>query len=104
VQTTGSLPEQLPAWQVSVWVQPSPSSQAEPSGFCGFEQFPVAGLQVPASWQESWGVHTTGFSPAQIPIWQVSVWVHKLPSLQDVPSGNSGSEQIPVAGLQVPTS
>ena len=35
------------------------------------------------------------------PDWHVSVCVHKLPSLHDVPSGLLGFEQ-PVAGLHVP--
>jgi len=50
VQLTGFDPVQSPAWQVSVWVQALPSLQAVPSGFAGFEQMPLAGLQVPATW------------------------------------------------------
>src|SRR5437867_1825743 len=50
VQTTGLVPVQPPPWQVSVWVQASPSLQAAPSGFAGFEQTPVAGSHVPALW------------------------------------------------------
>ena len=49
VQTTGLLPVQLPAWQLSVCVQASPSLQPVPLGFEGLEQTPVALLQVPAS-------------------------------------------------------
>jgi hypothetical protein len=33
----------------------------------------------------------------------VSFWVQALPSLQAVPLGKAGLEQVPVAGLQVPT-
>ena len=49
-QITGSLPVHVPAWQVSVWVQASPSSQAEPSALLGVEQMPLVGSQVPATW------------------------------------------------------
>jgi hypothetical protein len=55
VQTTGLLPVQTPAWQVSVTVQAFPSSQAVPSGLAGLEQGPMAVLQVPASWHWSDG-------------------------------------------------
>jgi hypothetical protein len=50
VQTTGLLPVQTPAWQVSVWVQASPSSQGVLFAFGGLEHCPVAGLHVPAVW------------------------------------------------------
>src|SRR5216110_130053 len=50
VQTTGFLPLQAPARQVSVWVQASPSSQALPFAVAGLEQVPLAGSQTPASW------------------------------------------------------
>jgi hypothetical protein len=43
-------PLQTPAWQVSAVVHTEPSSQAVPSGLVGFEQWPVPGSQVPASW------------------------------------------------------
>jgi hypothetical protein len=43
-------PVQVPAWQVSLWVQALPSLQAAPLGAFGLEQVPVAGLQVPATW------------------------------------------------------
>src|SRR5436190_1273760 len=49
-QTTGFVPVQLPPWQVSAWVQASPSLQAVPSGLAGFEQTPLAGSHVPALW------------------------------------------------------
>src|SRR3972149_4776397 len=95
---------QTPTWQVSVCVQRSPSLQAAPSGFGGSEQTPVAGLQVPASWHWSLAVQTTGFKPTQVPRWRVSAWVRRSESLQVAPSGLGGSEQTPVAGLQVPAS
>jgi hypothetical protein len=43
-------------------------------------------------------------APLQTPAWQVSVCEQALPSLQVAPSAFAGSEQIPVAGLQVPGS
>src|SRR6185295_12881324 len=104
VQTTGFAPVQTPAPQVSVCVHASESSQAVPSGSWGFEQRPVAPLQVPGAWHESLGVHTTGFAPVQTPVAQVSVCVQALKSLQAVPFGFCGFEQMPVAGLQLPAS
>ena len=49
-QVTGFMPEQVPPWQVSVWVQALPSSQVAPSGLAGFEHSPVAGSQLPMVW------------------------------------------------------
>ena len=80
----------------------SPSLQDVPSGLGGLEHIPVDGLQVPTLWHWSEAVQTTGLAPVQVPDWQVSVWVHKSPSLQGVPLALGGSEQTPVDGLQVP--
>src|SRR3989442_625567 len=49
-QGRGIVPVHAPARQVTDSVQALPSLQAAPSGFAGWEQAPVAGLQVPASW------------------------------------------------------
>ena len=57
------------------------------SSLAGLEQVPVAGLHVPASWHWSLAVQTTGFEPVHVPLWQVSVCVQALPSLQVVPFG-----------------
>jgi len=65
-------------------------------------QVPVAGSQVPAVWHWSEAVHTTGFAPTQAPAAQASVCVHRLPSVQGVPSAWAGLVQAPVAGSQVP--
>jgi hypothetical protein len=81
-QTTGFAPVHAPLWQVSVCVQALPSLQLSPFAFAGFEQTPVDGLQVPASWHWSDAVQTTGFVPVQVPFWQVSVCVHALASSQ----------------------
>jgi hypothetical protein len=48
--TTPLTPTQMPAWQVSVWVQEFPSLQLEPLAFAGFVQAPVPGWQTPGSW------------------------------------------------------
>ena len=93
---------QLPDWQVSVWVHRFESSHEVPLGFCGFVQFPVPGLQIPASWHWSSGVQVIGFEPEQLPDWQVSVCVHRFESLQAVPFGFCGFEQLPVPELQMP--
>src|SRR5436190_1299577 len=66
VHTTGFPPTQAPAWQVSVCVQALPSSHDAPSSLAGLLQAPVAGLQVPAAWHWSEGLHTTGV-PTQTP-------------------------------------
>jgi len=50
VQVTGLAPVQRPDWQMSVWVQASPSEQAVPLAVGGLLQVPLVGLQVPARW------------------------------------------------------
>src|SRR5882672_5308152 len=106
MQMTGLAPVQVPAWQVSTWVQALPSVQVVPSGLgVAAEQVPVPGLQVPGSWQASEAVQTMGLAPVQTPAWQVSTWVQALPSVQAAPSGlGAAVEQTPVPGLQVPGS
>src|SRR5690349_6869137 len=99
---TGLSPVQVPVWQVSVCVQALPSLQAVESAALGLEHVPVAVSQVsvPGAW--SLAEQTTGLSPVHVPIWQVSVWVQALPSLQAVESVALGLEQVPVAVSQVP--
>ena len=46
----------------------------------------------------------TGWLPLQTPDWQVSVWVHALPSLQAAPSALARFGHWPVALSQVPAS
>src|SRR5439155_19132999 len=75
VQTTGFEPVQVPPWQVSVCVQALPSLQAVPLLASGLEHWPVAGLQVPATWHWSEAVQTTGLEPVQVPLWQVPAGV-----------------------------
>ena len=93
---------QTPVWHVSLCVQALPSLHAVPFGALGFEQMPVAGSQVPATWHWPLAVHVTGLEPVQTPVWHVSVCVQALPSLQAVPFGALGFEHVPVAGLHVP--
>ena len=50
---TGFVPMQAPAWQVSDWVQASPSLQPVPLLAFGLEQVPLNGSQVPAVWHWS---------------------------------------------------
>src|SRR5205823_3003772 len=102
VQTTGLEPVQVPLWQVSVCVQALPSLHAVPLLAFGLEHWPVAVLQVPATWHWSEAVQTTGLEPVQVPLWQVSVCVQALPSLHAVPSLALGLEHWLVAVLQVP--
>src|SRR5438093_498106 len=102
VHTTGSMPTQMPAAQVSVRVQALPSSQRAPSGLAGLLQTPDAGLQMPAVWHWSAAVHTTGLAPTQAPAAQVSVRVQALPSSHGAPLSLAGLLQTPDAGLQVP--
>jgi len=103
VHITGFDPVQAPAWQLSVRVHAFPSLQAVPFGFAGFEQVPFVGLQVPASWHVSLGVHVTGFEPVQVPFWQVSVRVHAFPSLHVVPLLAFELTQAPTFGSQTAT-
>src|SRR5437868_5261018 len=50
VQVTAVPALQLPAWQVSLVVHLSPSSQVVPSALVGFEHAPEVGSHVPAVW------------------------------------------------------
>ena len=97
-----AFPVQVPVWQRSPVVQALPSLHSVPSGLFGLEQTPVAGLQVPGSRHCSDDWQMTGLDPVHVPAKQVSRRVQALPSLQGVPFAFSGSEQTPVAGLQVP--
>src|SRR2546422_11239275 len=58
--------------------------------------------QVPATWHWSEAVQATGLLPVQTPLWQVSVGVQALPSLQALPLAFTGFEHVPVVGEQVP--
>jgi hypothetical protein len=67
VHTTGFVPVQVPAWQVSVWVQALLSSQVVPLGLVGLLHCPLAGLHTPGLWHWLNAVQTTGLVPVQVP-------------------------------------
>src|SRR5439155_16190767 len=102
LQLGGWLPAQPPFSQASAGVQASPSLQAVPSAFAGFEHVPLAGSQVPAMWHWSEAVQTTGLLPVHTPPSQLSVCVQALPSLHAVPSAFGGFERVPLRGSQMP--
>jgi hypothetical protein len=62
-----AVPPHAPPLQTSPAVQATPSLQPVPDGAAGFEQAPVDGLHVPATWHWSWAVHVTGFVPVHVP-------------------------------------
>jgi hypothetical protein len=66
-QTTELPPVHVPDWHVSVCVQALPSLQAVPSDWGGFEQTPVLGSQMPATWHWSLAMQTTGLPPVHVP-------------------------------------
>jgi hypothetical protein len=102
VQTTGSLPTQLPpALHLSVCVHALPSSQSAPV-LGGFEHCPFEGLHVPATWHWSDAVHVTALPPTQLPPMHLSACVHMSLSLHAVPSCTFWFEHCPVAWLQTP--
>jgi len=83
-----ALARQTPSSQTSPLVQARPSSQAVPFSLRGFEHTPVVGSQVPGRWQLSSAAQVTmELGSPQVPAWQVSPLVQRLPSLQEVPSG-----------------
>jgi hypothetical protein len=103
VQVFRLPPAQDPPWHWSVCVQALPSSHVVPSGCVGFEHAPVLVLQTPAAWHWSSALHTVAAPPTQVPLWQVSPFVHALPSLHAVPSDLGGFEQMPLVVSQMPT-
>jgi hypothetical protein len=101
-QMTGLDPVQAPLSQLSVSVQALPSLQVVPFAAVGFEHAPVLGSHVPAVWHWSSAVQVTGLAPMQAPLWQASLCVQALPSLQVAPFAASGLEQAPLDGSHVP--
>ena len=95
LQVVGTEPRQTPLEHWSFVVAALPSLQAVPLALNGFEQTPVAVLHVPTVWHWSRAVQTTGFDPVHMPDWQVSVFMHALPSLQTVPLALGGCVQLP---------
>lgn len=94
---------QVPVWHSSPVVQLRPSSHGVPLVAFGFEQVPVIGSQVPATWHWPLAVQLTVLVGApQLPAWQVSPVVQAFWSLQTVPSARFAYWQVPAATLQVP--
>ena len=92
----------VPFWHVSVCVQALPSLHVVPFVATGLEHAPVLVLHVPAVWHWSLALQVTGLEPVQVPLWQVSVCVHALPSLHVVPFVATGFVHAPVLVLHVP--
>ena len=84
-------------------MQAFPSVQLVPPGASGFEQIPVPGLHVPATWHGSLALQTVAVPGVQTPVWHVSPVVHASPSLHVIPSGAATFTQAPVAGSQAET-
>jgi hypothetical protein len=95
------VPAHTPPVQTSLSVHTFPSLQPVPSVFAGFVH-PLPGTQVPTSWQVSLATQVTGPPPWHTPVWHPSFSVQTLPSLQGVPLGAVGFEQMPVPGAHVP--
>jgi hypothetical protein len=64
------VPAHTPLWQVYVWHLSGPV-HGVPLAAAGLEHVPVEGLQVPAVWQASDAVQTTGLLPVHTPAWHV---------------------------------
>lgn len=79
-----------------------PSEHVVPSAFGGLLQLPVPMLHTPAVWHWSLAEQTTGLLPVQLPVWQVSVCVHPLPSEHAAPSGFAGLLHAPVEMSHAP--
>jgi hypothetical protein len=91
-----------PDWHVSFRSHAFPSLQEVPLAAAGFEQAPVVGSHVPATWHWSEAAHVTGFDPVHTPLEHAKVCEQAFVLGHVVPSGASGLLQVPVAGLQVP--
>jgi hypothetical protein len=76
--------------------------QLVPSVAFGFEQLPVLGSHVPATWHWSSAEQVLPVPLVHEPLWHVSFSVHALPSLQLESSLLLGFEHCPFAGSQVP--
>jgi hypothetical protein len=102
VQVTVLPAVQDPATQVSFRSHAFPSLHAVPSAMVGFEQTPVDGSQVPATWHWSEAVQVVVLPAVQAPATHVSFRSQTFPSLHAVPSATVGFEHSPVDGLHAP--
>jgi hypothetical protein len=98
------VPTQPPAVHVSepAKTQRLPSEHAVPSGAAGFEQVPLRGSHVPATWQTPGAPHVVVAPAVHVPATQVSFVSQALTSLHDVPSVAGGFEHWPVDVSHVP--
>jgi hypothetical protein len=102
-QTRGLVPVHTPDKQLSICVHALPSLQREPLALDRFgAQVPVVVLHVPWMWHWSAAGQMTGMAPVHTPAWQLSIWVHPLPSLHAEPLSFGGFVgHVPVAVSQV---
>ena len=84
---TNGPPLHLPALQASFLEHPFESLQAVPSAAIGFEQVPVSGSQLPATWQLSEAAQTT---PAHL----------STPGAED-PAHESRTAAIPPSAIEI---
>ncbi len=96
-----AVPPHTPPVQTSPVVHALPSLQLVPSVAAGFEQDPVAGLHVPATWHWSLAMQVVGVPVMHTPLLHAMVPVQAFPP-QPVPSGAAGFEQVPLLGLHTP--
>jgi hypothetical protein len=98
LQLSGGPGVQVPVWQVSVPLQALPSPQDVPFVTLTFRHPSVASQESAVQGLPS---SQLGIAPGeQVPAWQVSVPLHALPSLQDVPFPTAVCAH-PVTGSQV---
>ena len=101
-QTTGLVPAHVPLMHANVVSQRLLLAHAVPSGTVGLLHWPLVGSQVPATWHESLGAHTTGLDPEHAPLWQVYVVRQGFVPVHAVPSPAVGFEHCPLEGSHVP--
>jgi len=99
-QTVCGPGTQWPSLHVSFWVQAFPSLHEAVLSVC---VQPLEGSQ-PSSVHGLPSLQSGAGPLTHAPSWQVSPCVHALLSLQLVPFGLAGLEQVPVVGSQVPAS
>ena len=97
-QTRAAPRVQVPLWQVSAPLQRLPSLHDVPLATGAVWQ-PVAGLQVSVV-QGLPSLQVSGVPAVQVPPWQVSAPLQRLPSVHEVPFVTAVFWQ-PVAGLQL---
>jgi len=102
VQVTGLEPVHVPDWHVSVWVHAFPSLQVVPLGRGEASHASEVSLQTPMLHALVWAEQSRAGPAVHVPLWHVSLTVQNSPSLQLVPFGAAGLEQVPVVGLHVP--